>query len=185
MLPDTVAALAGGQRVSVATLFEFEFASATKRFWDGIGNLVAGGNTWEGSGHVISVSGLETPTHNSAPQATFTLTGATSELMAYAASADSEVTGRPCRVYIQFLGAPYQTLDDPIAIWAGHMDVLSFRAGVKEQVITLTAESLFVSRIRAPYGYMTDTDQQARWPGDKGLEFCAALVSKTVTWLRG
>lgn len=185
MLPETVAAIAAGDRVAVACLFEFQFASATKRFWDGLNDLSAGGSTWQGAGALISASGLELPTGLNAPQASFTLSGATPELIAYAAASESEVTGRPARAFVQFLSSAIQTLDDPIAVWAGHMDVMSFRAGVKDQSISLSAETLFVGRVRAPYGFMTDTDQQARWPGDRGMEFMASLMNKTVTFLRG
>jgi hypothetical protein len=185
MLPDTVSALAAGDRVGVATLFEFQFASSTQRFWDGLGWLTAGGHRWQGSSKIISVSGLEQSRGLSAPQANFVLSGATNELISLAANSDEEVTGRPCAVYIQFLGRPFQTLDTPIALWTGTMDVMSFRAGVRDQSITLSAETLFDRRARAPYSYMTDTDQQARWPGDRGMEFMALLINKTVKWLRG
>lgn len=185
MLPETVAALAAGDRVSVASLFQFNFQSQTQRYWDGIGSLVAGGFEWMGSGKLISAAGLEQSINLSAPQATFTLTGATDEMMAYAAASEFEVTGRPCSVYIQFLSAPGVPLDDPIAIWAGVMDVMSFEAGVKNQTISLTAETLFVGRNRSSYGYMTSTDQEARWPGDLGMEFMAVLMNRTVNWLRG
>lgn len=185
MLPETVAAKAAGSRVSVARLFEFQFASRTMRFWNGVGYLTAGGERWQGSGKIIAASGLEQSVDLSAPQASFTLTGASPELMGYAADSAAEVTGRPCAVFEQFLTGPYRPLDNPIPIWAGVMDVLSFRASIRERVITLTAETLFVDRTRAPYGYMTDTDQQVRWPGDRGFEFTPQLLNKTVTWLRG
>lgn len=185
MLPDTVAALAGKNRVSVATLYEFKFASSTRRFWNGLGYLTAGGEEWQGAGKIISISSMEQARGMTAPQASFTLTGASDDLIAFAANSEAEVKGYPCAVYLQFLGGPFQTLDDPIAIWTGVMDLMSFRAGVRNQSITLTAESLFDRRARAPFGYMTDTDQQMRWPGDRGMEFMALLINKTVKWLRG
>lgn len=185
MLPDTVAALAGKDRVSVAHLFEFEFLSQTVRFWDGIGYLNAGGKRWQGSGKLISATGLEQSQNLSAPQATFTLSRATSDLVAFAADSEEEVTGRPVRVFLQFLSRPYVTLDEPVALWAGKMDVPSFSIGLRNFSISITAESLFVERVRAQHGYMTDTDQQTRWPGDKGMEFMALLLNKTTKWLRG
>lgn len=184
MLPETVAAKAAGSRVEAVVLFEFEFASKTVRFWSGYGKITAGGEEWVGSGKLLSVSGLEQPAGLSAPAASFTLSGASDELVSFAAQAQEEVTGRRCAVYIQFLSGAYKALDNPIPIWVGRMDVLSFRAGGKQRVINLSAETLFVDRTRAPHGLMTDTDQQARWPGDRGMEFMASLVNKTVKWLR-
>ena len=121
----------------------------------------------------------------SAPVATFKLSGVDDNLIAIAVNSASEVTGNPCTVYLQFLSSAGVPLDDPIAIWAGTMDTLTFQAGVKDQAITLTAETLFVDRVRAPFGLYSDTDQRARWPGDRGFEFVASLIFKTVNWLRG
>ncbi len=185
MLPETVAAKAGGSRVEVAVLFEFEFASKTVRFWSGYGRIAAGGHEWVGSGKLITASGLAQPAGLTAPAATFTLSGASPELVSFAAQSQAEVTGRRCAVYLQFLSKAYTPLDSPIPIWVGRMDVLSFRAGGKQRVINLAAETLFVDRTRAPHGFMTDADQKARWSGDRGMESMASLVNKTVKWLRG
>lgn len=186
MLPQTVAAMAGGQRVKAATLFELEFLTATHRYWDGVRYLTTlDDRVWLGAGQLISASGLEHSRGLSAPQATFSLSGVDDFLIQYASGSAQEVTGRPIRVYLQFLTDSFETLDNPVAIWAGRMDVMSFQAGGDEQSITLTAETLFVNRIRAPYAYMTSADQRARWPGDTGMDFMPSLRNKTVTWLTG
>ena len=185
MLPSVVQELASGHRVRVATLFLFEFTSGHQRFWDGVGYLPADGHDWLGFGEMCSVSGLEQSRGLGAPQTTFKLSGVDDNLIAIAVNSASEVTGNPCTVYLQFLSAAGVPLDDPIAIWAGTMDTLTFQAGVKDQAITLTAETLFVDRVRAPWGLYTDTDQRARWPGDRGFEFVASLLFKTVNWLLG
>jgi hypothetical protein len=185
MLPSVVRELAAGHRVSVATLFRFDFTSGSQFFHDGVGYLTADGHDWLGFGELISVSGLEQSRGMSAPATSFKLSGVDDNLIAIAVNSASEVTGNPCTVYIQFLSSAGVPLDDPVAIWAGTMDTLSFSAGVKDQSITLSAETLFVDRIRAPYGYYSDTDQRARWTLDRGFEFAASLIFKTVTWLRG
>lgn len=184
MLPTVVKELAAGHRVQAATLFLFEFASGPQRYWDGQGYLTAAGEDWLGFGELGSVSGLEQSRNMGAPQTTFRLSGVDSNLLAIAVNSSSEVTGRPCSVYLQFLSAAGEPLDAPYALWAGTMDTLSFQAGTASQTITLTAETLFVDRVRTPFGLATDTDQRARWPGDRGFEFVASLIFKTVSWLR-
>lgn len=184
MLPETVREIAAGHRVAVAVLHEFQFQSVTKRFWDGHGYLPAGGHEWLGFGQMGSVAGLEQSRGMGAPQATFMLSGVDDFLISVAVNGAAEATGRPCAVYLQFLTAAYKPLDTPIAIWTGNMDTVGFKAGTKQQRITLTAETLFIDRIRAPWGFMTDSDQRARWPGDRGFEFVASLVFKSVNWLR-
>lgn len=185
MLPGVTNYMAGRHRVPVATLFKFEGRTRTLRLWDGQRKFVTlDGNEWLASGQLISVSGLEQPRGMTAPQATFTLEGATDDMVNWAANAETEITNRPCAVYIQFLTERMKPLDNPIALWAGVMDTMNVSAGVKNQIITLTAEQLFVSRIRTPYGFMTDSDQQARWSGDRGLEFMPTLRNKKTKWLR-
>lgn len=185
MMPETVAAMAGGMSVSAGILFQFEFLSQTMRFWDGLRDLTTlDDRVWQAAGSVISVSGLEHRPNMGASPATFTMSGVQSELIQFAAGSPQQVVGRPCAVYVQFLSDIRTPLDNPVAIWAGNMDTLSFRAGVGEQTITLTAESLFVSRIRSPYGLMTDRDQQSRYPGDTGASQMPRLINKSVTWLR-
>ncbi|MBJ6986948.1 MULTISPECIES: hypothetical protein [unclassified Devosia] len=184
MLPLVVRELAEGRRVAVAVLFEFEFASGTQRFTDREGYLTVDGHEWLGLGQLLSVSGLEQSVKMSAPQATFMLSGVDAFLVSVAANGSYEATGRPCAVYLQFLTEAGTSLDSKIAIWAGVMDTPRMSARLGQQAISLTAETLFVDRVRAPWGLQTDTDQQARWPGDRGFEFAPSLLFKTVNWLR-
>ena len=184
MMPATVAHLAAGHRVNVAALFEFEFASSTQRFWDGLRWKTFDGDEWLGAGELISVSGLQQARGLEATPATFTLSGVDETLLSYAANSAAEVTNRRCAVYLHFMTEGGVPLDSKIAIWVGRMDVMRFTADVGRQSITLSAESLFSKRKRAPHGYQTDADQQVRWPGDTGFEFMAALRYKTTKWLR-
>lgn len=184
MLPSVVRELAAGHRVAAAMLFEFEFLSGTQRFTDRQGYLRVDGEDWLGIGQLLSVSGLEQSRGMTAPQATFTLSGVDAFLLNVAANGSTEATGRPCCVYVQFLTDNGDPLDDKVALWPGIMDTVSLSAGLGRQTISLTAETLFVDRVRAPWGLQTDTDQQARWPGDRGFEFTPSLLFKTVNWLR-
>lgn len=185
MLPGVTQYMAGNHRVGVATLFRFEGRTRTLQLWDGHRTLkTLDGQKWIASGKLISASGLEQSRGMTAPQATFTLEGATDDMVNWAANAETEITNRPCSVFAQFLTSRYEPLDMPISVWSGVMDTMNVNAGVKNQVISLSAEQLFVARIRALYGFMTDQDQQARWPGDLGLEFMPQLRNKKTKWMR-
>ena len=185
MMPEVVRELAAGGSVGAATLFEFQFRSSTRRYWDGLRILNAGGHEWEGAANVISVNGLSQVADMSAGVFSFALSGTTPELVSAALESEYEVSERPCAVYIQFITKGPKPLDNPVSIWTGVMDQLSFRTELGRQTLSLSAESRFVRRIRAPHSYMTDTDQQARWPGDKGMVFMPTLKHKVVPWLRG
>lgn len=188
-LTEAQAAMTAGSRVACATLLKMEFTSSTQYLWDGIGYLQADGHSWLGFGKMGSISGLEQAVRGTAPQAAFRLSGVDPEFINYAANSETEVKGRPVTVFTQFLNAdgPHPTsLDSPVALWVGIMDIMKFSAtGPRDRAISVTAESAFVDRIRSPYSYYTDVDQKARFHGDRGLEFAAALRAKTVNWLRG
>lgn len=182
-LPETKAALVRGDRVGQAILVELMIASGPQRYFNGVRRLRAGGREWLGLGDMLSISGLEQPAGGTAPPTTFTLSGVTPDMIAAARNGSVEVKNRPVTVYLQFVGEA-RPLDEPLALWAGIMDTLKFAgSGPSDRRIVLTAETLFVRRRRAPFGYYTDADQQARFPGDRGMEFTAALVNKTVPWL--
>lgn len=184
MMPATVAHLAAGHRVRAAVLCEFNFASSTQRFWDGLRWKEFDGEQWLGAGDLVSISGLQQARGLEAAGATFTLSGVDTTLLSYAADSAAEVTNRRCAVYLHFMTEAFAPLDSKVAIWVGRMDTMTFTADVDSQRITLSAESLFSRRKRAPHGYQTDADQQVRYPGDTGFEFMAALRYKTTKWLR-
>lgn len=181
--PDTVAAQLAGQVVNVCVLAHFDFATNPMRVWMGAGDIRAGGQIWKGIGELGSMSGLETPIGGTAPQATFMMSGVSPELVADALNLSDEVKGRDVTVYVQFLDADLQTLDNPFAIYAGIMDVMSYTmTGPSTRTIKLTAESLFARRGTPLFGNLSDRDQQRLFPGDRGLDRIAQIPFKTATW---
>lgn len=181
--PDTVAAQLRGQVVNVCMLAHFDFATNPMRVWMGFGDLNAGGFTWKGIGELGGVSGLETPIGGTAPTATFTMSGVSAPLVADALNSSDEVKGRDVTVYLQFLDGGLLPLDDPFAIYAGIMDVMSYTmTGPSTRTIKLTAETLFARRGTPLFGNLSDRDQQRLYPGDRGLDRIAQIPFKTATW---
>lgn len=189
---ETVAAYLAGRSISASFLVFMDFRDAPRRWWTGTGLLVAGGVEWLGMGQLISIDGLQSSIGMSAPETTFTLSGVDADIIAQAKAGSERVKDRRVRVYIQFFhvgqgvdaDAPiWGNLDAPTVVWSGKMDTIRFAAdGPASRSITVTAESLWTNRNRPPYGLYTDRDQNARYPGDRGLEQVASLVSKTIRW---
>lgn len=192
LFPETIAhALAGG-RVDFAWLVRFDFTSQTMRLWNGNGVLTATDNSkWQGLGNLGAVSGIEQAVNGEAPQGTFTLSGIDNDIVRLARDEFvAEVRGRKVFVLIQFFGVDdpedpdnQRPLDSPYALWSGRclIPTFTFDQG-GERSITIAAESLFSLRSRPNYAMYTDADQRRRFPGDRGFEFVASLVNKTVTW---
>lgn len=180
----TIAAHLEGREIGAALLVWMDFRENERRWWTGTGTLEAGGHEWIGTGEFISIDGLEQPIGTAAPKTTFTLSGVDTTMVQMARQASDRVKDRRCAVYIQFFDvATKQPLDNYAAIWTGIMDQMSYAAeGPKNRTITLTAETLWTGRKRPPYGMYTDRDQNARFPGDRGLEQVVNLVSKQARW---
>ena len=183
----TIAAKLAGREVGMALLTYADFREVPRRWWAGFGTLRAGGHDWIGTGQFISIEGLAQPVGTNAPKTTFTLSGVDATIVLMARQTSDRVKDRRIRVYVQFfeIHGPeeWAPLDNPYAIWSGKMDQLSYAAnGPDQRTVTLTAESLWVNRKRPPYGFWTDRDQNARYPGDRGLEQVVDLVAKTIRW---
>ena len=188
---NTIAAKLAGRTVGASLLTHMDFRETPRRWWMGFGTLRAGGHDWLGIGNFISIDGLAQPMGTQAPKTTFTLSGVDTTIIQMARQASDRVKGRRCTVYVQFFditpddagNPPWTPLDAPYAISSLTMDQMTYKAeGPTDRTVTLTAESLWVNRKRPPYGLLTDRDQNARFPGDRGMEQLADLVNKVARW---
>lgn len=196
LFPATIRAQVQGQHVVCALFVRFDFKSGVMPVWEGDGVIERAGLTWFGLGHrqdgfgnpLQSIDGLEQAINGQAPQLALTLSGVDARVVAAArkdADAD-EIEGRTITVSLGFFDAgqaglvPLDTLI-PIGLWI--MQKPSFTAtGPLLRTITLPCETLFAQRSRAPYGLLTDRDQQRRYPGDQALAFIPRMVDRSVTW---
>lgn len=181
---ETIAAKLADREIAASYLVFAEFRETPRRWWHGFGTVRLAGHDWIGTGELIGIEGLEQPVGTAAPKTTFTLSGIDATIVQMVRQASDRVKDRRITVYVQFWDvADFMPLDQPYAVWSGKMDQISYAArGSDQRTITLTAESVWVNRKRPPYGFLTDRDQNARFPGDRGLEQVVNLVSKTVRW---
>lgn len=182
----TQAAMLAGNQVMIARLVEIDALSAPVRLWDGVGTLATlDAKTWSGMGELLDLGNLPAPLGLSAERVQMKLSGVPAELRALAAASDSEIQGRDVTVYVQFLDEAATPLDPPVVLVSYVMERLRTSADAAgNRTITLEAEGLFARRRRAPNGTLTDRDQQARFPGDRGLERVPLVVDRTVKWPR-
>ncbi|GEP12252.1 hypothetical protein [Methylobacterium gnaphalii] len=183
-LSNTQRAAAQGATVIAALLVSFDFTDAPAFYWTGDGPLkTADGQIWDGTSGLGQVDGLSAPVGTSAPQATFTLSGVSARVAALARQQSALVKGREVRVSVQFCAEDLALLDAPVEVYSGSLDVMTYQAlGSGIFSVQTTAESPWTGRNKPPFGFLTDADQQARYPGDRGLELVAGLVAKTILW---
>lgn len=182
-LPMTIRAALAGATIIKSHLVFLDYLSGPVRVWSGFGMLETGGQTWGGVGDLGSISALEMPVDGNAPVTTLTLSGVKPEWVPRARAAATEVRGRTCQIFVQHFDLDHQLLDGPLCLYTGLMDTIKIVApDARTRRVELTVEWLFARRGIAPFGYLTDEDQQARYPGDRGAEFVSAMQNHSVKW---
>jgi hypothetical protein len=190
--PDTIAASLAGVTVQAAWLVTLDFTSGPMRLWRGDDELVTNdAQKWTGMGVLGAIDGIEQAINGQAPEATFTLSAISPEILRLARDEFlPEVYGRTAYVSLQFFGVEdeddpdnQRPLDYPFPCWAGRMLKPTFSYDESGACsVAVSAESLFSLRSRPNAAMYTDSDQQQRFTGDLGFAFVGSLIAKTVTW---
>jgi hypothetical protein len=180
---DTANETAVEQSVVAPVLFaQLDFPSGYVRVCSGVGTITWGGNDWLGVGTFGDVSGLTESAELQRKTVTYTLRGVPNDLVSIVL--DDNYQGRPDKVYLGFYNrTTYQLIATPELLHAGLMDVSKISEG-KTCTITVTSESRIASWSRPVVRRYTDTEQQRRFPGDKGLEFISQAAEKEIVWGR-
>lgn len=176
--------------IAEAVLCWMDFGSGAKRWWAGFGQLDHAGHTWLGIGDLFGISDLTTDYAISANAVTFSLT-ATPEMLALAKASKSQVKGRAVVVYSQLFSTlaqdpavgPWQPKGSPMALFSGVMGPMTReKNGPSDRRLSLQCEGIWTRRGAPPRGLLTDRDQQARHPNDKGLERVAMYTDYKPRW---
>jgi len=179
---DAAAAVAASA-IRLANLVRLEFDSGIVRFWSGIGPLVWDGQTFTGAGQLGAISAAEESAETKATGRVLTLSGISSGMIAIALG--EHYQGRFVTSWIALLDSNWALISDPICDFSGRMDVMSVADEGETCTITVSAGNRLIDLERADEtSYYTDADQQAKYPGDRGLEFVGALQEAVIIWGR-
>ena len=195
-IPDEV--LRNGN-IAQAVLVHMDFRDTPKRWWTGFGDLNAGGHTWQGIGDLISISQITSSYKVSAEPATFEV-AATPEMLALALAEKERVRGRDVTIYLQLFANVHMSsftpggteimagdpIGSPLTLFSGSMQRMPWKAsGPTQRSISIECEGIFLRRNLPPRGRWTDSDQKARYPGDRGLERLPIYAASYETRWRG
>lgn len=165
-----------GKDVDLFVAVELMFDSGALRIWSGIGDKSIGGQTYTGTGSLLSVGGIEESDDLSAPGASISLNGVDSSLVSLAIQEPYQ--NRDCRI---LLGSG----DDFFEIFSGFMDVMTIEDSGETCIINLTVESrLIILDRKVPLRYTQET-QNSLYPGDTFFSTVASLQDKKVNWKMG
>ncbi|GKX33708.1 MAG: hypothetical protein MnENMB40S_13260 [Rhizobiaceae bacterium MnEN-MB40S] len=177
--------------VRCAILTQFDFVSETVRVWNGERDLMAADEIWTplyGTGQVSGIQFSREPVSERFELSLHGVAGVAPDIFAKALAETEEVEGQVVTVFLQLIDAEWQTYGSPIAIawgymrkprvtWTRHEEETG---GVRR--IAIAAENIWYNRSLPPAGRYTDTDQQARVPGDLICQFVPSLRNKVFTY---
>lgn len=169
------------EHVNMALLVELQFASGILYFTDLPFDYTWGGFTWRGVGSLGEVSALEEAEDGSILALRMNLTGLLPGIFGIAFT-PQEYKRRLCIVRVVFFGVGVGRLNEPVAEWAGLMDVLTPSINGPEFGATLTVESELAELQRARQRRNNNEDQQVRHPGDTFYKPLDNNRGKTFAW---
>lgn len=163
---------------------DMDFDSANLRIWTGVGNRTINGQTYQGTGSLLQIEGIEEVADLSAKGTTLTLSGLSSTVLSMALTEDYQ--GREATIYWGVLG-----VDNVVNVFSGYMDKMTIVDQGKSSSISLTVESKLIVLERANPRRYTHASHQATIAtegydnsSDTIFKWVTRLADKQVPWGR-
>ncbi len=144
-------------------------------------SIVIEGQTYYGMGVLGTLSPVQEGAESRSYGVTASIAGIPGNFAAYLQGQD--VQGRTAVIRMGLMDHSYAVVGAMVTIFVGRMDTQDVSAG-KNTAIEVAIESLLIDWERARIRRYTDVDQQAVYPGDRGLEYMSALQNMTLSWGR-
>ena len=156
---------------------EMLFDSGAVRLWTGYDDRTIDGQIYVGTGGLLTISGLDEVNNLSAKQATITMSGLNSSIVALVLAEPYQ--RRACRILWGVTN-----VDNFVEVFGGYMNTMAIDDDANSSVVTLVVDSKLVELNRARVRRYTHESQQARYPGDTFFSFVADLQDKQIPWGR-
>lgn len=178
-IPAGLQALAISSSFPACFFVELDWPGGIARAWNGYSNIVWGGNTWVGTGHLGEVGAISESSDLSANTLALKLSGIPSSEISLALANDSQ--GRPGYVYLGALLPDGTLASTPQVIFAGFIDYTVIEDNGETATITVQLAKEFTNRNAQPRRY-TDEDQHIEHPTDTFFQFLAGNSGKDFPW---
>lgn len=159
---------------------DFFFDTEVIRFWNGVSSLEFNGNTYIGSGNLLSFDRVEETKEIQATGIRFQLSGINTGLISVALSENYQ--GRKIDVHFGLMANDGSIIPSPVRIFSGSADVLEIEEGGTTSRLVLSAESDLISLRRATERRRTPEDQRQNFQGDSFFDYVASLKSQDIVW---
>lgn len=161
---------------------ELLFDSGDLRFWTGYDEIEANGETWTGSGLVISISGTNEPADLSANGISITFSGL--DLAIISVMLNENYRGRSAKIYLGALDSTNQPVSDMYQIFSGRMDIMTLQENGSVATVSISVENVLIDLDRPRPIRLTNEDHLSRYSGDNSLSGVAQLQDRQISWGR-
>lgn len=145
-----------------------------------LGTLSFGGDEYTGAGDIGAISTMEEDSELSRSTLTLSLSGLPGDIISVVLN--EQYQGRNATVFLGYLNPDtMQLVDTPLIVYRGRMDTASTEQG-ETLSVGLSVESRFAAWDRPLVRRYNNADQQARYPGDRGLEYVEQTAEKQLIW---
>lgn len=161
---------------------EMNFTSAPVRFWTGYGDRTINGDTYLGTGNLLSITGLDEVNDLSAKSITLQLSGVPASLVSLALQEPYQ--NRECKVYFGATDITNPQTFNEIEVFSGLMNVMTIEDSGETSVISLTVDSKLIRLEKSSNWRYTEGSQKARYSSDTFFNYVSDLQDKTLVWGR-
>lgn len=176
-IPAAIVTALGQEEISPFYAVELNFDGGTIRLWTGFGDRVIDGQTYIGTGSLLSVAGIEEAADLSAKGASLTLSGVDQSIVSIALQEPYQ--GRSARILFGVT-----EVNDFVEVFAGLMDTMTIQHSGETVTITLTIESKLVTLQRANVRRYTSANHKLRYSTDTFFDYVTDIADKELVWGR-
>ena len=165
---------------------KMNFTSGTLLLATTYADLVIGGNTYLGSGNILSVAPITETSDTRASGLEISLNGLDTSILSAGLTEDTQ--GMVVEVYFGVLTTTDNAdviVNTPYQIFSGFIDSMVLEENGEESSLKFTVENKLITLEIPTDRRYTDQDQDNFYPGDKGCNFVTSLQDKSVAWGAG
>lgn len=175
----------------VAALVDLDFTSGTIRYTSSPIKITVDGNMYTAYGNLVDIGTMTESESNSAEKMTLKFTVVNNAMLALCLGNIDNYRGKAVRIYFQLMTDRFVPDGAPVRRWSGYMDKVQVTrqrsdpdGGASSGKIEIVCSRAGMARARNYQGRrLTNTQQQQRYPGDRGLEYLQALIEQPARWL--
>lgn len=160
-------------------LVQLDIPTGTVRATSAAMALTWDSHTWSGGARFLGVNSIDEATRPQAAAAAVQFGGLDTAFVSQIM--DDHYQGEPAYVWLACLDDALQVIADPVLIFAGAMDEPTIEIG-ETATVTIGLENSWADWSRPRIRRYNDADQQAAYPGDKGLQYVEQTEYMEIAW---